>query len=664
MTVRSGLAISACLLLICSVARAALQAEPVQTGDAQNWVRFTVPMPRQIEIAGKVAMTAGEVRLVADETVPLAAQAVKELREVLGEARDGFAGKLFTIELKLAPADMADLTDVPNRDQAYVVRPTHNGLELVGGGVRGLYYASKTLQQLIGARASNGRVEIPIVSIKDWPDMEDRGFWGGDSFNHLRWMSDHKLNYDEQISHTGVDKQGVCRVKLHGDKQKIIDEGPKYGINPVPVVLHLEQLSSSGIFEAYPELKGKDGFEGAICYSNPKFVDLLAQWLVLWKSTPGVKEVDVWMAENLQQQKGCQCDGCRKEDRSVLEARAIVAAYKKARLAQPDLALRMLTSEETEKANPRVFAEVPPEVKIWYYHSLFTYNTSEKPMLRPYLSEAVKQGRWLGVCPNMCAHVGTWQPFTGAQFMHYRMNEFIGKGVRGFIGYAVPEIPLVRFNAEAAAEWSWNVNGRSPREFAIAYAVRRGIQDPQKFAEWSETCGPVAWDIYGSEFPAGENRKFPGKLAELLKTGKLPEFGEVLWEVFPIPWGDIKNVEQLNQDVVNADRAVQLARELGVPEYIQESLIVQGYIRTLKALSELKSLVKSGAVAEADRPAARKQFAAYVAGLDQAGKALADWEQSVPDSPKRVHWVKTAMELLTTMTASMKQTASDLGCGL
>jgi hypothetical protein len=346
----------------------------------------------------------------------------------------------------------------------------------------------------------------------------------------------------------------------------------------------------------------------------------------------------------------------------VLEVRAIISAYKKARATQPDLAIRVLTSEETEKVNLRVFAELPAEVKVCYYHSLLTYNTSEMPMLRPYLSEAVKQGRWLGVCPNLCANVGTYHPFTGAHFIHYRMQEFVSKGVRGLVGFAAPTIPLVRFNAEAAAEWSWNVNGRSPKEFALSYAVRQGIKDPEKFADWSESCGEVAWNVYGSEFPAGELRGSPGKLAELLKAGKLPAFGERFWDLYGIPWGEIKNAQQLDRDVAMADRAVQLARELAIPEYIHESLVVQGYMRTLKALLELKSLVKSGAVADADRANARKQFQAYVAGLEQASAELAEWEQSVPDSQVRVFWVKPSIDLLVGMIAGMKTVATDLGC--
>jgi hypothetical protein len=453
-------------------------------------------------------------------------------------------------------------------------------------------------------------------------------------------------------------------VSLAGNKQKILDEGPTYGINPVPVVLHLEQLSSSGLFTAYPELQGKDARPGAICYSSPLFVDILSQWLLLWRAKPGVREVDVWMAENLRGEKGCQCESCRKEDRSVLEARAIVAAWKKALEKEPDLGLRVLTSEETEKSNPKVFEQLPPPVKIWYYHSLYTYNTSRTPMIRPYLVETIRKGRWLGVCPNVCAIVGFWVPFTGPQFIHHRMNEFVDKKLSGLIGYAVPRISHCAFNTEAAAEWSWNAKGRSPREFAMSWAVRQGLKAPGKFADWTEANGPVAWDIYGSEYPSGERRNVPGKAAEMLKEGKLPELGSALWDLYRYPWGEIPNAGQLDRDVAQAQRAVNLARGLGEPMFLQESLVTQGYIDALKALWQLKQLVKSGRVAERDRQAAGRYFRMYVDGLAQARAALTDWEKSLPMRRAREHLMSEPLRLLQEMSDEMKAVAAGAGCEL
>ncbi len=644
------------------------QMTPISREEARQWIRYTVPLPRQIELTGRVIVPARQilVRTVGDGGAALIQQGAAELREALGGENAPAAGgeALLTVTLQLGGDEANVLKKQKYADQSYLIRPTPdgNGLLCAAIGPRGLYYASKTLQQLIKAKAQPGRIEIPILQVTDWPDMEDRGLWGGDASLHLRWLSDRKMNYLEHISHTGVDKDRKCRVSYPPYKQRMIDEGPVYGINPVPVVLHLEQLKSMGLFDAYPELQGKDATPGVICYSNPLFSDVLAEWLVLWGKTPGVREVDVWMAENMYGKEACKCERCKTQDRAVLETKSILKAWDIARRQLPDLGLRMLTSEASEDCNARIIPLLPRDLKLWYYHSLFTYNTSRAPMIgdfQPYLIDAIQAGRWVGICPNLSAFVGLWMPMSSPQFIHGRMTEFVGKGLRGLIGYAVPEIPYCRMNTEAAAEWAWNAEGRSPREFAISYAVRSGYRDPEVFADWCDALGPVSWDVYGSAFPAGEQRGQPGKLADLLKKGKLPELGDVLWGVYGIPFGDIKSADQLNQDVAAARKAVQLARELGIDEYLHESLVVQGCIEAMQALYELKQVVKPEGVS--DRASAAKWFQVYVDALGKAREHLPLWEGTLSRREPGKLMVSDCVELLSGMMNGMKETARDLG---
>ncbi len=668
--------------LVTSALHGAPQLKELSPADVEHWSWHLVPLPRQIDMTQSVVLAPSEVALEVPNGAPvLLTQAARELREALGGTEPTPDAAGFRLTLRIDAADQ-ELASLQNRDQAYRIAPAPGGagLLLIGGGERGAYYAAKTMQQFITARRNGGasagtkntsrapvphdeaKVQIPLVRITDWPDLEVRGLWGSDSATQVRWMSDRKMNYDEQISYTGVDREKRADVRLAGAKQRMIDEGPAVAVEPVPVILHLEQVARDGFFDAFPNLKARGGKPGSICYSDGGFTDVLADWLVAWREKPGVRSVDVWMAENMAGQTGCQCEKCAKENRSVLEARTIVAAYRKAKAKQPDLRLYVLTSEETERSNPQVFAELPREVRIWYYHSLFTYNSSESPMIRPYLVDFIKQGRWIGVCPNLCAGVGFNEPFTGPQFMHARLNEFVDKGLSGIMGYATPRICACMFNVEAAAEWGWNAKGRSPREFSYAWAVRRGLKDPETFAEWTETLGPVSWDVYGSEWPMGQKRKRPGRIATLLKEGNLPELGTSISEgAFRIPWYDIKSPEQLEKDVAGAERAVELARRMGNESFLQESLAVQGYIYSLKALWELKQIVRGGAVAESDRPAARKWFKMYIDGLAQADKAVRAWEASVEECDGR-HYGSRGGPLLPGMIEEMKVVAADLGC--
>jgi len=664
---RTIITIVCCTLIAGSALAARAQVTPVPQEEALSWVRYVVPLPKSIEITGRVTVPSGEVAIVSPgDCDPVIEQACKELRETIRLPEGAKVQKkpAFTLMLQLGGPEAEALRPLKNSDQAYAILPGANdkGLRLVALTPRGLYYAAKTLQQLIKARAGTGTVEIPLLHVRDWPDMEDRGLWGSDSSRHLRWLADRKMNYVEQISIVGVDEQGRPFVGIKDPHRPLIEQGPLYGIKFVPVVLHLEQVGGKGVFKAHPNLKGQSPHPGAICYSQPEFVDILADWIAGFGSMPTVDEVDVWMTENLQQQGGCQCPECKKTDRGVLETRVILAAWKKAKEKIGDVGLRILTSEETENSNELVFKELPPEVKVWYYHSLLTYTTGDTPVLwRDYLADFARRGRWLGVCPNLDATVHWTSPFTGADFVRYRMNEFVDKGLSGLIGYATPRVYYSVFNVEAAAEWSWNAKGRTPHEFALSWAVREGLKDPEKFAQWADMIGPVEWDVYGSHWPSGEQRTTPGPVAELLRNGELPELGYVLWEAYRKPFGDIRSEKQLDDDVAAAGRGVELAKQMAIPEFVHESLVAQGYINSLKALWELKHLVGPDGVAKENREAAERYFKMYVNGLKQAADELPKWEACIKRETDLGQHTQAPVQFMHDMIEQMKDVAGDFG---
>jgi hypothetical protein len=276
--------------------------------------------------------------------------------------------------------------------------------------------------------------------------------------------------------------------------------------------------------------------------------------------------------------------------------------------------------------------------------------------------DAAKGGRWIGVCPNVTAFVNFPHPFTGARFIHYRMNEFVDKGMSGLIAYATPRVHYSRFNVEAAAEWTWNAKGRTPREFARSWAVRQGVKGPAKFADWSEALGPVAWDVYGSDWPSGEMRSTPPPVAERLRKGDFGGLGTNLWGVYRSPWGDIKTVEQLNTNVAQADRALALARELGDEGILQESLVVQGYIRSLKALYELREIIKpTGKVPPDRRAEAQRFFRMYADSLEQTATALPRWEATVRQPGDDGGSTGKPVKVIRESAEQMQQLQADLG---
>ena len=56
------------------------------------------------------------------------------------------------------------------------------GLALVGQGETGAYYAMKTFLQLLETafqqEGAKKQADVPVVSVRDWPDLSERGFWG------------------------------------------------------------------------------------------------------------------------------------------------------------------------------------------------------------------------------------------------------------------------------------------------------------------------------------------------------------------------------------------------------------------------------------------------------------------------------------------------------
>ncbi len=656
---QTRLPLYALLLAMGFAAAPSLAADAVTPQQELHWVRHVCPLPREIRISGSVSVPAGSVSVMAGTDDPLTRQAVGRLVKAVGSP---VGPASFTITLNTGGPDCEPLKHVSNSDQAYRIVPAHGdrGIRLAALSPRGLFYAASTLAQLMSAGPKGSSLTIPLADVTDWPEIEDRGLWGADTHVRLKWMGERKLNVVEQISYLIVDKEGKGHAALKPGREPMVDEGPLLGIKPIPSILHLDQIGGKGLFDAYPELRGQGGEENAICYSKSEgIVSVLADWMSDLKSVRNVEEVDCWLSENLHGKGGCKCAECAKEDRSLKEARVVLEAWKRARQRVGPFGLRMMTSEETGRSNRLIMDELPEGVKLWYYHSLFTYTSAHVPMIPPDVAAYAAKGKWAGVVPSLCSWVNFVSPFSGAAFVRYRMNEFADRKLSGVLAYPSPGISYTRFNTEAAAEWSWNPKGRSTQEFAHSWAVREGLKDPEKFAELSEALGQAGWDVYASEWPACEKRRFPGQVSLLLRKGELPELGSSLHDAFRGPWGAIKTPEQQDRDVEAARTAVRLAAELGISEFVQESLAVDGYIRSLKALYELKSIVGRDGVAAGREADAERWFSAYIAAMEQAAKALPEWDKEV-SGKGTAQVVEPTLDLVNRSARQMRELASDL----
>ena len=153
----------------------------------REWLRYVLPLPKEIRIEGEVSVSPEAISVTVcgaeDAAVNLAAE---QLRGLLGEGNEA-GGKAFEIVLGTVDShsrlggkvvDEGRLAGLPNREQAYVIRPDGRGRLLLAGleGV-GAAYAACTLGQLLGPFTTKAHVRIPLLSVTDWPDVAERGLW-------------------------------------------------------------------------------------------------------------------------------------------------------------------------------------------------------------------------------------------------------------------------------------------------------------------------------------------------------------------------------------------------------------------------------------------------------------------------------------------------------
>ena len=156
----------------------------------------------------------------------------------------------------------------------------------------------------------------------------------------------------------------------------------------------------------------------------------------------------------------------------------------------------------------------------------------------------------------------------------------------------------------------------------------------------------------------------PGVAAQMVKDATLPPLGYILWDIFESPWGEIKNEAQFNKDLADAARAREMAREMGMPEFWYESVVCDNYMKSLKALYELKRLVRKDGIAVKDRQEAEHYFRLYIYSLKQAREALPKWEKTVMPRvaiQKELGVTGNPTKLLTTMIEEMETVAKGFG---
>ena len=606
--------------------------------DTSGWLRWLIPFPKEVCIERQVTLPSADVRIVlAGGAGELERNAARKLRALFQEkgGSEADAGGGFQILLgvcdaqgrigQLAVPDVARLRELPNREQAYVIRPVGTDrLVLAAMDARGLFYAALTMRQLLESKFRGDDVTVPLAVVTDWPDMAERGEWGCSSTRDVEWMADRKMNLVEFHSTHEVDEQGTSVAAI---SRSLLRRGRLNAVNMVPIISHLNSMGRRGVYQAYPELRGK-GKQAeykshsielwAPCASNAKLHEIMAGWMRGYAEY-GVRDISCWLGELKQR---CECDDCAKVGQFALETRAFVKAWQLARKDYPDLRIRILTTQGSYTSNDQVLAEVPPEVGVTYYDGGRTYDSSREPMIYPLMEKYAAEGRWLGCYPQLTPSWRIVSPWSCPQFVKSRMTELVDKKVVSLAGYVVPDNRLFDFNVTAAAEWSWNAHGRDEREFALAWATRKSFPQPDAVADWAVMLGPVSWDIYGARLV---ERYFfrPSRIEQMVAKRAKPAFGDG-------PFRYIPDAAHLEKKLRICHEATHLAERSGSPAIKAETRAVMTYYEMLDGICQMcNSLAEHGTLNVDQRQALQTRMNRLALAGALNVEALRDWERAV-----------------------------------
>lgn len=596
---------------------------------AAEWSGRVIPCPKTCEVAAVHPTAADSVALILPGAADPKYDTIRALLAPFAKAAPDAAVRLvFALRgdasVSLPEPAAKVLAESPNADQAHVIVPRKQadafaGLLVCANTKLGLLYGARTLSQMLKAEPG----VLPELTLTDWPDMLERGQWGGSSTRDLAWLAARKLNVVEAHASLTCSDSGVGAATL---PESLRAEAVREGINLVPIILHLEQIMTNAeLRKRLPQLASTpdpsrpvpSDYIPGICFSNPDAIRILGDWMESLARLPEITDIMLWLSEGASP---CFCPACIGKEPFALEVAAAVKAFERAKAVKPGVALRLLLTQGSYPVNDTVLKAAPPEVKISYYHGGLTYDSSANPMIYPLLEDFAKSGRWLGVYPQVTNAWRTVTPFTGPQFIHARMTEFVEKRLSNVVTYAVPSNDLHDFNVTAAAEWLWNNKGRDESAFAKAWARAHGLSDPDRFAQWAVAVGPVGWKLAGSRTAI----TLINDVGAAHMKGDHP-FGFGEWIL-----AGIGSQEEMTALKRQAADALDLAMALGYAPAIAESRIHRAYLDLADGLRVLSQAPASGAIDTA-------RFRAAFEDADAAARTLdiehAAWAHAIAPGP-------------------------------
>ncbi|MBT4484736.1 MAG: hypothetical protein HOC71_13785 [Candidatus Latescibacteria bacterium] len=653
-----------CFLLLTLNSIAVAENSIVSPKEQKEWLRHLIPLPHEISFKEKITINPKNVLITvrknASETEKYAASELKALfKEKTGVAPSGKAfeiiigvidahGKLEGALLKSAER----LEILPHKEQAYSIQPVGKNKLLLGAlNERGVYYAVRTLHQLLEPFITKNEVSIPLVEVIDWPDMDERGIWNfPNPKDWIPWLASVKLNYGKMITQLhNVERGKKNRATID---RELLMKGRLMAFNYVPVITHLNFLKRIGLYRAYPELSGVG--DGALSgryfahkrgdnhrvpnASNPLLTAIITEWMMDIASQ-GANDLSCWLSERPAESGD---DETSKAGQFVLEARAFVNAWRETRETYPDFNIRLFLSTTTSERYYKVLAETPPEVRIERCCSMTLERVTHIPrdlFRNPLFDKYASEGRWIASydVPYTANGLVETPEFKVPQSSAHRIRDFARqlierkyKGAYGMMAFGNLAREICGFNITALAEWSWNLNGRSEKEFAIAWATREGFENPEAVGEWSELIGPIEFDVYDSDFPVCYSW---GKAVKMVDSRTRPYLGEGMFRYYASP-------EDFDSKIARCEKALKIAKTFKRTNLANETRVVMSYVRLAKYVYEVAEKV---ATSELSTLESQDILRDSLNNLELAGKenvtAIKEWRNALGPKPwhYRVH---------------------------
>jgi len=188
---------------------------------AEEWRGRVIPCPKTCEVVAVHATSPGNVALILPDGADPKYDNIRALLTPFAGATISSAPLSIMFALRdTAPTALLGsaatiLATAPNADQAYVIVPRQQagafaGLLVCANTNLGLLYGARTLSQMLKAEPG----VLPELTLTDWPDMLERGQWGGSSTRDLAWLAARKFNVVEAHATLSCDDSGTGTASL------------------------------------------------------------------------------------------------------------------------------------------------------------------------------------------------------------------------------------------------------------------------------------------------------------------------------------------------------------------------------------------------------------------------------------------------------------------